>query len=397
MKTKLNKLVLVALAGAIIGPAAQAQTVVTFVGGNATQGIIQDRVTNAVLQAGYTFHVNSTNSQIFTYIGNLASDSSSVQLNFNLTGGAGAISDLTNTTPTPVKIYNNTTATPNVAVSITGPGTIGVLPNNTFYELFTLASPTVFVKNSNLPNSLGTVTNLSSREASLLETYSGNANSPNGVALPTASIGGSSTTDPVYFVGRNTLSAVRQVTDANIYYGSLFDPLTTPVINWTTNSAGNPIVYTNASGAYWGASSGGEVANILNVVSNAIGTEAIGNVTANQTELSYEGVPFSVNNVINGSYPLWGVERYLYYSGQDGIHTAPTGVTLEVINNLVNAITSPTYESTSSLIVGKYVPLTSLNTYGTWRDINNDGGPIYTPPYNQLSPQGGYVYTPVLY
>ncbi len=119
MKTLIKKLALAAVAGAFLAPAAQATTTrIVFVGGNATQKIIQDRVTNSVLNAGSTYSVNSTNSTIFSYVGTLASDSSSVELDFNLTGGAGAIIDLTNATPTQVVVADNSLETQGIEIGM---------------------------------------------------------------------------------------------------------------------------------------------------------------------------------------------------------------------------------------------------------------------------------------
>ena len=57
-------------------------------------------------------------------------------------------------------------------------------------------------------------------------------------------------------------------------------------------------------------------------------TDAAAAVTAGGTELTYNGVPFSFNNIINGTYTLWGNE-YLYqtynmgYAGQSAnVHQA---------------------------------------------------------------------------
>jgi hypothetical protein len=366
MKTFKHKLSLAAvIAGALAAQAVQAQTVTTIVGGNATQKIIQDRITNAVLQAGSAYYVNSTNSQIFTYVGYLRNDSTYVQLNFNLTGGAGAITDLYSNNP--VAIYNNSTAIPTAAVSITGPGTIGLTGAqiSSLTQTPTLVSPVVFVINTNLPNSLAGVSNLTSRQAGYLEA-NGLQSGSGGPALITYDVGGSSLSDPLYFVGRNSLSAVRQVTDANIYYSpfnALVDPVNYPVVNWTTNGT-----------AWAGASSGSQVIAIQNVLSNSIGTVAIGDVPAsNYKILSYEGVPFSVTNVETGAYPIWGTERYLYLTS--GTY-APTAGQLDAITNLVSAVKNPTFESGNSLFVGKYVPLTGLQVT---RDLNYDGGLIALP------------------
>jgi hypothetical protein len=138
-----------------------------------------------------------------------------------------------------------------------------------------------------------------------------------------------------------------------------------------------------------GAANGPGVTNILNVLSNSVGTLAVGDLNPSLTVLSYQGVPFSTNNVQNGSYTIWGVERYLYK--QTGTY-APGAEQLTIIDNLVSAVTDQTYESTSSLFVGKYVQLRDFNTAGTSRDLNYDGEGIITAPYGIA-----YSYSAVAY
>ncbi len=371
MKNIIKKLSMASVAGALFAPVVQVQatTVVTFVGGNATISLIQSAVTNTVLQGGSTFNVNSTNANIFTYTGFLASNGDSVQLNFNLTGGAGGILDLYNQTQ--VVIYDNSLAYPTAAVSITGPLTVGLTSAqlSNLVETNSLVAPVVFVKSPVVPNSISGISNLSSRQASFLEHYSGIQGHN---TLTTSALGGSSTSDALYFVGRNTLSAVRNVIDANIYFDTLLPSAS--VINWTTNASGVPIEYPSVGGA----GSGAEVVNILNVISNSIGTVSIGNV-GSLTTLSYEGVPFSVANVENGSYPLWNYERYLYgATGNSASIPVPTGDSLTSIQNLVNTLQSGSFE-TSSVFTNKYVPLQALQTTGVYRDEDDDGDIINLP------------------
>ncbi len=88
--------------------------------------------------------------------------------------------------------------------------------------------------------------------------------------------------------------------------------------------------------------------------------------------MSYEGVPYSVTNVQNGSYPIWGYERWAYLkTGQTG---APSPNQLTVINALLSAVTNATYQATSPVFIGNFVPLSGLQV-----DRSSDGGPIFIP------------------
>ncbi len=82
-------------------------------------------------------------------------------------------------------------------------------------------------------------------------------------------------------------------------------------------------------------------------------------------------MPYSVTNVENGSYPLWGFERWAYLKSGGG---APSPNQLLVINALLSAVTNATYQTTSPVFVGNFVPLGGLQV-----DRSSDGGPIFIP------------------
>jgi len=111
----------------------------------------------------------------------------------------------------------------------------------------------------------------------------------------------------------------------------------------------------------------------LKLIPNAIGTVAAQDV-GSFTPLAYEGVPFSITNVVNGSYPIWGYERWLYLNkNQQG---APSANQLAVINALLGAVTDPVYQTTSTVFVGNFVPLGQLQV-----QRSSDGGPITSTIY----------------
>jgi hypothetical protein len=334
-------------------PAAQINLVT--VGGNATIKLVQDRIPHIL--TGAVLANNATNTLIFRYTGTFGGKT--VQWDWNLTGGAGAILDIANQTP--VTLADNTTGIPVHAASVTAPETVGIDPS-AFTQDPTLVAPLVFVKNPGPGNDLANITNLTQRNAAYLEASGG--------FLPTGFFGGSPTStnipaNSLYFVGRSSISAVRQVVDANIY--------ATGAINFNTNSAGQPVPYVDGLGNPSGAGSGTEVANIVRVIPNSIGTVAAQDVGTLPT-LSYEGVPFSTTNVINGSYPLWGYERYIYYT--PGTSTlAPSNDQLSLIQALETAVEDPTYQTTSSLFIGKFVSYDAINA-SVQRNFHVDGGPI---------------------
>jgi hypothetical protein len=356
MKTNLVKLILAGIAGAMLTPALQAQTSIFFVGGNASVKVIQNRWSTLF---GGTLTANSTNANIFRYSGSSIpghSEVGTVTADFNLTGGAGAILDLQNAN-TEVN-YNNAPETPVAAISATAAETVGI-DGTQFDETQTLVVPLVFAKNSNRPNSIAGITNLTQRQAYYLEQAAG--------ALTTTNLGGSSDSDILYFVGRNDLSAVRQIIDANIFW-------TGPAANYTTNSngSGNAVPYLLGSSP-WGAGSGTEVQQILTNLNtgNAIGTVAAQDL-GNLTPLSYEGVAFSTNNVINGSYPLWGYEQYFYYPTGTGPANAASVNQTTIINALISAVSDQPFEHTNSVFIGKFVSIQDLLVA---RGVP-DGGPI---------------------
>ena len=355
MKSFFKYLTVAGLLGTVVIPVASARAQVTevfFVGGNATVKLIQDRW---AAKFGGTLTKNAANT-IFRYTGAAVPGvAGTVTADFNLTGGAVAVVDLRDHNN--VAEIDGTTTIPVAAISITAPETIGV-SSSVFTKVQTLVSPVVFIKSTTTPNDLAGITNITQRNASYVESSGG--------TLPTGYFGGSNNdpnTSALYFVGRNTLSAVRQVIDANIYFSGA-------AINYTTNSSGAPIPYVFTDGVTpWGAYSGTEVKQILTNINNSIGTVSAGDAIG-QPQLSYEGVPFSTGNVINGQYPLWGIEQYLYWPSGT---FAPTTAQKTVITALINAIKDTTWEhdATGAFVKNGYVSLTDLQVTRT-----GDGGPI---------------------
>ena len=361
---KANKLITAALSVAVVTTAVNADVTLVVTGGNASKTVLFDRA--AALLTGATV-LNGANSNTRSYLnGTIAGQPGlgHVTIHFVQNGAAQGLLDLKNQAAVPSA---SGALTAQLAVSGTFPETIGI-DSSIFVAQRTLVVPFVFIKNGALANSLHGVTNLTQRQAAYLEAASG--------TLPTAFFGGESTSDPLYLIGRNTGAAVRQVIDASIYFAGA------PAF-YTTNNASyasfGPPYSTSPIGSVvlhpqGGHNSGAAVTNDLVVIPNAIGTvssqDAVG-----FTALSYEGVPFSTANVINGSYPIWGYEAWYYKNSGTGQLSANQ---LAVITALYNAVTDNTYQHTlgNPFATARFVPLADLEVERT-----ADGGPITSTIY----------------
>ncbi|MDB6129507.1 MAG: hypothetical protein JWM04_614 [Verrucomicrobiales bacterium] len=324
-----------------------ADTTVFFVGGNASQTVLYDRTTSIL--TGSSVLISPTNTTVRTYTGTIASQPGlgTVTIHYALLGAVSGFQDAANQNS--VVTATGVSLAPTVAVSSTSPEAVAVDPAP-FVQTRTLVVPFAFIKNPAKSPNLAGVTNLTQRQAAYLEGASG--------FLPASFFGGTGST-PIYLVARNTAAAVRTEIDLNIYFSGT-------ISSWTTNSSGQPIPDTGG-----GQANGAGVKALLNVIPNAIGTVAAQDI-GTFTTLSYEGVPYSVANVENGSYPIWGFERWAYLKpGQTG---APSANQLAVINALLSAVTNASYQNTSSVFVGNFVPLSGLQV-----DRSSDGGPIFLP------------------
>ena len=356
MKKYLNKLILAGISGVLLVPAVQAQVSLVTVGGNASIKVVEDRLTNSVggLLPGGTITFNSTNSLIFRANGYWNGGTTNVTWDFNFTGGAAAILDIANQNH--VLLADNTTAIPVSAISIVAPETVGISSTALgLHQDYSLVAPLVYVKNPGAD--LVGVTNLTQRLANYLESSGG--------TLPATYFGGA-TANPVYFVGRNSAAAVRQVIDANIFFTGAAD-------NFHTNNLGLP---TDVGWA--GAGSGTEVANNVKVIPGSIGTVAAQDVST-LPQLSYEGVFFSTASVTNGIYPLWGYERYIYFPAPDS--RAPSSDKLALIKALEALVSDPGYDHTNTtFFVNKFVSYADVNA-NVSRSTTLDGGLITSQLY----------------
>jgi len=334
---------------------AQSLTEVTISGGNGSSAWVWNQVTNFFGGSSTVKTVGSTSSTTVRsfqgYLASLPGTSPNVQLDFILNGAVGGLQDLINGN-VETNALGVATNIPTVVISSTTPDAVG-LSSSGLTEAKSLVTPYAYIKSplaAQAPG-LATVTNLTQRQAAYLE---GSA----GTNFHSAFIGGTGTADAVYFVGRNTASAVRTETDANIYFTG------TPA-TYTTNSSGQPIL--DPAG---GQGSGSPIRVLVNLLTNAIGTVALQDVKTN-IALAYEGSPLTISNVITGAYPLWGYEHY-YWAGSGS--TAPTPAQLTVITNLLYGVTNPVSQfssSYSSIFTNSFVSYSQLKVQRSF-----DGGPI---------------------
>ena len=354
------------LAGAALTPNLRADTTnfVFIEGGSASSSVILAEV--KALFTGGTFVTNgSTGSFVYRIVGKngttpalstvFPNSTTWLAVDVNLANGAIAGLNNLNSAPDPTidtNFLGQATAV-TVVDSATTPAAVGI-DGSAFHELPTYVVPLVFAKNSSLD--LTTVTNLTSRQALALESG----------PLPTTFFGGTST-NLVYFVGRNNNAAVRTEIDAAINNAAGITSYTNNHGDSST-TLGQATKDTNPTDVGPGLPAAALVyTNLITITNAAIGTVAVQNVLPGITPLNYEGVPYTVTNIINGSYALWGNEFYYYKS--------PNTIQQTVINQLYKQVTNNVVLQTSTY-ANKFVPI-------PWLKVTRsgvDGGPIYALP-----------------
>ena len=353
----------VALAALALVPALHAQVTVNIEGGSASSSVIYDRATN--LYAGGSFTVSgSTSANVATFVGSSLNPNLSgygtITLNINLNNGAiNGLNALVNHAPgTGDTNYLGVGIVPTFVDSATSPEAVGIdsVANN-FVDAPTYVVPLVYVRNTNYAD-VAAITNLTQRQAVELETTTNKAG-----------FYGSTGTNAVYFVGRNKSSAVRTEIDQNIYF-------TGNIKTFTNNASGLPVLDGRADP---GQSSASTEVTIVTALTNSIGTLAVQNIKSPLGAIAFEGVAYSVTNVINGSYPLWGTEHYYYI--QQGFTGAPSSVNgqLAIVNAFYNSVTNATFQTNSNPVFGNnFITISSLRV--ATRAAGADGGTIVPLP-----------------
>ncbi|HEV2694098.1 MAG TPA: hypothetical protein VG347_14475 [Verrucomicrobiae bacterium] len=358
MKTfSLKKSIALAAAVAALGiiPNLHAQVTVFIEGGSASQNLLYDRATNLFAGGSFTSTGNQS-STVRRFQGtslnpNLTSINP-ITLDINIANGAinglvalvNQFADVNDTNVTGAQVI------PTFVDSATTPEAVGidsVAANLT--ELPTYVVPLLYVKSTANPDLAG-ITNLTQRQAVTLETSTNK----------TTYYGGSSS-NYVYFVGRNKQAAVRTEIDLNIYNAA-------KIKTFTNNTAGQPVEDKNASDP--GLTSGGAVATTVLALTNSIGTIAVQNLKSTLVPLAYEGVNYSVTNVITGSYPLWGYEHYYYITAPNT--GAPSTAQQAVIDAFYQSVTNAAFQNINTpVFTNNFIPISAMKVK---RDT--DGGQI---------------------
>jgi hypothetical protein len=360
--SNLKKIIAVGLTvvGAAFTPNLRAQVTVFIEGGSASQSVLYDRATNFFTASGgsLTNVVGSGSATVSRFQGNVGVSSplfgfNPITLDINVANGAvaGLQALATQVTgPGDTNVLGVQTV-PNLVDSAASPDGIGNIDSSHFATpLPTFVVPLVYIKNANSADT-APITNLTQRQAVELETST---------PVQAAYYGGTST-NHIYFVGRNTQAAVRTEIDLNIYN-------TAGIVTYT-NNAGQPVL--DGSGDP-GLSSGGAVTTTVLALTNSIGTIAVQNLKSGVTALAYEGVPYSITNVINGSYPLWGYENYYYIATGQNYTGEPSSGQLAVINAFYQSVTNAAFQTPSYPVFGNnFIPNAALKVKRTV-----DGGPI---------------------
>ncbi|MGA9778122.1 MAG: hypothetical protein WBS33_07605 [Verrucomicrobiia bacterium] len=364
MKTfKLQKIIVasLALAGLTFNSNLRAQVTVNIEGGSASSTVLFDRATN--LFAGGSFTVSgSTKANVATFVGSSLNPNLSgygtITLNINLNNGAinGLQALVNQQAGVGDTNYAGQPIIPTFVDSATTPDAVGISSsaNNLTTEggQPVYVVPLAFVANSNYPAVAG-VTNLTQQQAVTLETTTNNA-----------TFYGGTSSNTVYFVGRNSQSAVRTEIDLNIYN-------TLKIKTFTNNAAGLPVQDTSADP---GLTSASAVVSTVTALTNSIGTVAVQNIKSPLVPIAYNGVNFSVTNVENGSYALWGYENYYYISSPN--NGSPLTPQQAVLDAFYQSVTNLAFQSTTNLVfANNFVPIPALRV-----SRNYDGGPIIPNP-----------------
>ena len=326
-------------------------------GGSASQSVLYDRATNLFSGGSFTSTGNgkSTVRQFVGTSGNPKLANFNITLDINVNNGAIAgLQSLVNQTPGPGDTnVLGVGVVPTFVDSATSPEAIGidsVAANLTAYPTYVV--PLIFVKSSTWPAIAG-ITNLTQRQAVSLET-----------SVNPASYYGAGNTNLVYFVGRNSQSAVRTETDLNIYNAAN--------ITTFTNNASNLPVQDQSPDP--GLSSGGTEATTVQALTNSIGTVAVQNLTGTLVPLAFEGVNYSVTNVINGSYPLWGYENYYFINSPN--NGSPSAAQQAVLDVFYSGVTNASFQvSSNPTFTNNFVPISALKVSRGF-----DGGQITPLP-----------------
>ncbi len=333
---KTHKFLLGLAAGSLVASSAQAQTEVIITGATAFRSIVQDRVPNYLLTGVTTIKATNAGVEVITYTGNLQNVSPGLNgtaaiIRTSFTGSGKGLLDVYNGTDVQCALTTGTLVakTPDIAFSDVFPASVTPPLKNTDFDTVTNLGVVPFVFAAN--KSTG-ITNITTDQALLLMTASG--------AMPATFLGGS-TAAPVYLVGRDAESGTRITVLKDLRFAS--DPIQWAKVgaNWvSTNGYASSSLVRDS------------VKNNADAIGYMVFTDANA-IAAQANSLSYNGVPYSSDNVLNGPYALWGYERAVAKSGIGANQKA-------VFLALAKAISDPTYQTTNPNYVGKFEVISQM-------------------------------------
>lgn len=358
---KLNKNLLLALAGAAMVTAATAQdTTVTITGSTAIRGLIYDRIyalyTNTAIPT-----ITSNKADQVTFKGLMTSvvASGNVIVRCSFSGSSEGLDAVVAGTPQATaaiagETINPTNYVPDLAFSDIFAENAFPVPYNSgdFDDSQVCVLPFVWMKN----NSLSNITDMTRDKAlTLMGTSASN--------FPTGFYGGTNNiTGGLLLCGRYNLSGTRVTIDRNIGF-------TGSPRYWMTNGLGG---FTNGPGY----SSGSILRDTVRNFTNTIGylTAVASDIThPNTTVLTYNGVPFSPANVANGKYTIWCYEHCYNNLGWGSPNQ------IAVRDALVAAFQDPAYNTVNTLFTNSAVALPSMKVRRLTDGATITPLPGYTP------------------
>jgi len=351
------------LAGAAFTPSLHAQTSVFLEGGSASSSVIAYEL--AQLFGTGTITTNgSVSGNVYRFSGSsslpifVTNNYNPLTIDVNLANGAiEGLKTLARGTHGPGDT-NYLAQFPALTFvdSATSPEAVGVdtTANNIDTDYLTYVVPLVFARNANSIDT-ASISNLTARQAATLETSTNK----------TTFFGGTNGTKYVFFVGRNTDSAVRREIDFNINNSA-------SIVTFSNAAGGVPVQDKSSNPGYASAS---KIVTAATAITNSITTIAVQNITSPLVPLNYEGVPYTFTNVINGSYALWGYEHYYFIpnSAGNGSYIQNAGQQA-VLDTLYSQVTNNVVLQTG-VYAGNFVPAPWLKV-----SRNADGGPITPLP-----------------
>jgi len=349
---KLSKFLLAgAFALAFVQFSQAASTTIHIVGAQAWRAQVYAAIGN-ILNTGYTFgfsgtSLNASNQAIFT--GTTATGSNPVIIKTSFAGATGGVQTLTQNLTVSNFLADGTSGagvntfepavTADVA-TVDSPQATTVFTSPALVDQPVGIEPYVWVKGVKPPDATGDITNITSFQAQNL--LAG--------GLPLQQFTGNSADSVVgvYAVGRDENSGARIIAFAESGFGIFSSPkqkqptITSNVItklsNWPANTV-NGIPYGVGHSGY---SSSNQVTTALAASVNSgvgwivsyLGASDAAGVNGGANNLTWNGVPYSLDNVKNGLYTFWGYARVLYRSSYSGIGKT---VTDQIITQLTNA------------------------------------------------------------